>query len=135
MTSSIASGPPNETTSNASKESLISLSLAELVYRFDELYHMVNRRFWQNSVTQIKDMAGSVCCPVENITRPFADMFDRSKQFNRVKVPHDRDIIADQLPPVIQIDTPVKSDHIAASLFHQLQQRSRTCAEMKHRRP
>ena len=86
---------------------------------FDKLKHIFYRCLWQYPMSQVEYMARAVSCLFENGTGAFTNSITIGKKKRWLKVPLNSSVISNQIPPIIQIDSPVQADDRAASLLDQ----------------
>src|ERR1043166_9011574 len=96
ITSSIPSGPPNETTNSASY----------FMYELDQRNHILNRRLGQDPVAQVEYVTWTPIRLIQNSFRLRTHHVWLSKQRNRIEITHHRYIMTDALPCFIEPPTP-----------------------------
>src|SRR5216683_7306601 len=107
-------------------------SLAHLMHHIDQRNHMVDRRFGQDTVSQIENMARTAARLFEDRAHAVANLRDIGKQRYRVKVALHGDAGTETLPGLRQIDAPIEADYVAPGLAHQFEQIARHRAEVNH---
>ncbi len=100
------------------------------MHHFDYGFHVFDRRFLQDAMSEIEDMPGSLGRLIENATHPPFEFSARRQQRHRIEIALHSSIEPDRLPPSIEIDAPVESNHVAASAFHQWQKSCCICAKV-----
>src|SRR4029079_7275285 len=90
ITSSIPSGPPKDTTNNASQ--------SVFMHHLDQRDHVLDRRLRQDPVTKIKDVSRPATGLIQNPLRLFAQRILFRKQRDRIEIPHHRDVVTDSSP-------------------------------------
>src|ERR1043165_6002754 len=83
-------------------------------------------------MTKIEDMSLPSYSLIEYPLRLLTQNILLCKQRNRIEIPHYRDGVSNPLPRLVESDTPVEPDHIAARFTHQFQQRRRSRAEVNN---
>ena len=91
-----------------------------LMYGFDKGNHIFDWSLRQYTVTKIKDVTGSSTRLFENLSRLRAKVVLVRKQCDRIEIAHNTNIVPNASPSIIQRYAPIKSNHIAAGLTHQL---------------
>src|SRR5690349_3813736 len=113
ITSSIPSGPPNETTNSASY----------FMYEVYQRNHIFHRRLRQDPVAQVEDVTRTTIRLVQNPFRLRAQHPLISKQHNRIEVTHHRHIMTNAFPSFIESHAPVEPDNITTGFAHHFEQR------------
>src|SRR5713101_3470551 len=107
-------------------------SLAHLMHHIDQRNHMVVRRFCQDTVSQIENMARTAARLVEDRAHAAANFRDIGKQRYRVKVALHANAGTETLPRLREVDAPIEADYVAAGLAHQFEEIARHRAEVNH---
>src|SRR5260370_33808335 len=102
------------------------------MHHIDQRNHMVDRRFGQDTVSQIENMARTAARLVEDRAHAAPNLPDIGKQRYRVKVALHGNAGTETLPRLRQIDAPIEADYVAPGLTHQLEQLARRRAEATH---
>ncbi len=102
------------------------------MHHIDQRNHMVDRRFGQDTVSQIENMARTAARLFEDRAHAVANLRDIGKQRYRVKVALHGDAGTETLPGLRQIDAPIEADYVAPGLAHQFEQIARHRAEVNH---
>ena len=98
---------------------LISILMHDLYSCLDIPFRCV----LQDAMTHVEDVAGATFGPTQDIMDTFFHFGDGSKQGNRVEITLYGSVVADSTPALIERDTPIQADHVAASLTHKRDQR------------
>src|SRR5215216_715279 len=101
----------------------------------DEGNHVFHRRLRQDAVSQIEDVTIVFTSLIQDSFSLCSKRLLVCKQDHGIEIPHYRHIVTHALPALVESDTPVESDYIAAGFPHQLQQRRCARAEMNYRNP
>src|SRR5208282_4427029 len=112
---------------------LTELSAAQFVDRIDQRYHVIDRSLGQNAVAEIEDVARAPAGLVQNRLRARANLAHVGEQHDRVEISLYRDAVTETRPRLAQVHAPVKPDHVAARLAHQLEQVAGYGSEVNHR--
>src|SRR5947209_1664826 len=135
-TSSTCDGVPcanSSTASTLSRHSHLPLRIGvHLVHQRD---HVLYRRTRQNPVPQVEDVSGAPACLIEHVARALPYGLLISEQHHRIEIPLYRHIMPQHVPPAVQLDAPIQSDHVCARAFHVAQQRRGIRAEINDRHP
>src|SRR6266849_8814838 len=84
----------------------------ELANHLDYCLYILHRRFRQNAVTQVEDMAGPRTRPLEQFSHSHLEFRERREQRHGVEVALYSRAVADVHPGLIDIDAPVHPHHI-----------------------
>src|SRR5215213_6243084 len=102
----------------------------------DHLYqcnHILNRCLRENAVSEVENVTRTSTRLIHDSFRLCSNDILVCKQYDRIKIPHNRHVVTHMLPALVQPDTPVESDYIAACFAHQLEQRCCAGAKMNYR--
>src|SRR5712671_733033 len=92
-----------------------------------------NRRHWQDSVTEVEDVAWTPAGALQHVVNRLEDAFDRREQDRRIEVALHRAVVADAFPRLVNRRAPVGADDVAARVPNLAQDRAGTDAEMNRR--
>src|SRR6266568_7190792 len=109
---SIVSGVPCASSSTACLA--ISFLQPELAHHTHHGLHVLDRRFWNNAVAEIEDVAGASGCRAQNLLHAQLEHFRRSEQSDGVKIALHRVAVTHGAPALIEGLPPVESDHVRA---------------------
>ena len=91
---------------------------AEFVDGVDEREDVIDRRFGQDAVAEIEDVAGASGGLIENHLGTAANFGRLGEQRDRIEITLNGDIVAEPRPGLGEIDAPIETDDIAAGLAH-----------------
>src|ERR1700739_4427722 len=84
--------------------------LAHFVHGVDQRAHVIDRRFGQDAVAEVEDMAGAAGRPVENQADAPANLGDTSEERDRIEVALHANPISNARPRLAKVDAPVEPD-------------------------
>src|SRR5437867_11052214 len=100
------------------------------VDEIDEPSDVVHRRFGEDAVPQVEDVAGAAGGAVEDRLGVAPNYLEVGKEDRRIEVPLDASLGADPFPRLVQRNPPIHADDVAPRLGHPLQKSRGVGAEV-----
>src|SRR5712691_1529907 len=88
----------------------------------DERLKILERAAWEHTVTEVEDVTRPARREPEHAARTLDNTLGGPEEDRPVQVALHTPVVADPLPSLIQVDTPVERDHVRAGLRDQIQQ-------------
>ena len=95
-----------------------------------QILHIVHRRFGQDSVAQIEDVAGAPGGEAEDFFRAPLQFLPVGKEQDGIEISLHGALVIEAGPALIEGNTPVESDHIGSSFVHGGKQRRAVSSEI-----
>jgi hypothetical protein len=87
------------------------------MYGVNQRDNVIDGSFGQDAVPQVEDVAGTAACARENVRGAGANEVRAAEELDGVKIAH-HGHIAEALPSVTEVNSPVEADAIAARRLH-----------------
>src|SRR4029434_6408658 len=97
--------------------------------------HVLDWRGWQDAVTEIEDVTGTVGDASEHTVCLLQHTRRRAEQQRGIEIPLHTAIGADACPGLVDRDAPVHADHVAARFTQLFEDRCRSRTEVNRRDP
>ena len=95
----------------------------QLMHRVHESDRVIDWRFLEDAVPQIKDVPRTPVRQIQNLANTAANRLSIRQQYTRIEISLDGAIEANLSPSLVQIDSPIQPNNGRAALGHQRQQR------------
>src|SRR5260370_25736951 len=111
----------------------IRLSRSELAHHLDHGFHILHRGLRQDTVSEVEDVAGARAGALQQIGDVQLELGQWREEDGGIEVALDRRAVADVHPGLVDVDSPVDAEHVAAGGMQLAEEPGGAGAEVNHR--